>query len=493
MKDTKSPIDHRPTMPSATAFAVCMALAISLYGCAAGPDFRAPDPLRDATYVPGKKPTVTATAGGPGGEAQTFVDVESIGGAWWHDFGSTELDRLVQEALHQSPTLEQARLRLEQARHDHAAEAGATQWPQVDGSLNATREQQAATLAGAPAGSRSLPPFTLYQAQVNVSYTLDFFGGNRRALEALATQVDYQQFQLEAARLTLAGNVVTAAVRRASLEAQIELSERILDAQERQLAFAAQRFRAGAIAEADLLTQRTLVEQTRASLSPLRAQLAQAEHQLAVYLGRPPSQGAGALPTLDDLRLPTQMPLTVPAALARNRPDIRASEALLHQASANIGVATANLYPHITLTGSIGGTGSKINDLTSVWSLGSGLVQPLFNGGELRSRQQSAQDAFGAAYASYRQTVLQGLQQVADTLRALEHDADELAARDRAQRDAEAAAGFARRRFEAGGMSQLALIDIQRQELQTTLDRTRVQAQRLADSAALYQALGARP
>jgi NodT family efflux transporter outer membrane factor (OMF) lipoprotein len=218
--------------------------------------------------------------------------------------------------------------------------------------------------------------------------------------------------------------------------------------------------------------------------------LAQADHRLAVYLGRTPAQGTGALPELDALTLPKDIPLALPSTLAQQRPDIRASEALLHQASANIGVATANLYPKIDLTARMGPEGTGLSDLLNVWALGAGLTQPIFHGGQLHARERSAEQAYAAAAAAYRQTVLEGLQQVADALRALEADALELASRDRAQRDADAALQIARRRFDVGGVSEYAVLDAQRQALQTMLDRTRIQAQRMMDTAALFQALG---
>jgi NodT family efflux transporter outer membrane factor (OMF) lipoprotein len=464
-----------------------------LAGCAVGPDFHAPAPIKDISYTPGAQPAATVPVAGPHGATQRFVMAEIIGGAWWRAFGSADLDHLVQQALDASPTLVQARMRLAQAHQDYLAQAG-TLWPQVDATLNTARQQINPEAFGVNfPGTASSPPFTLYHASVNVSYALDVFGANRGSLEGLAAQVDYEQYQLEAARLTLAGNVVTTAIRRASLAAQIVLSQRILAAQERQLDIADKRYRAGGIARTDVFSQRLLVEQTRASLSPLRAQLAQAEHQLAVFLGRTPAQGAGPAPDLNAMTLPTELPQTLPSALARQRPDIRASEALLHQASANLGIATANLFPQITLTGSVGQEGIALSRLASVWSIAGGLTQPLFHGGQLRAREKSAEDAYEAAAGAYRQTVLQGLQQVADVLRALEQDAAELASRESAQRDAQAAAGIARRRYELGGISQLALLDAQRQELQTALDRTRTQAQRLSDTAALFQALGARP
>jgi len=408
---------------------------------------------------------------------------------------------LVQQALDDSPTLAQARMKLVQAQQDYLAQAGATEWPQVDASLKATRSKPDPAGAGLGnlVGGRSFPPFTLYSAKVNVSYMLDLFGANRRSLEALAAQVDYQQYELEAARLSLAGNVVTAAVRRASLAKQIALTQQLLADQGRQLDITELRFRAGGVSRMDLLSQRSQVEQTRASLAPLRTQLAQADHQLAVYLGMPPAQLASSGEAgpdtldLDAFVLPAQVPLTLPSTLAQQRPDIRASEALLHQASANVGVAIANLYPQFTLSAGTGPEGVRVTDLSNVWSVGANLTQPLFHGGQLQAHKRSAQAAYEAALAAYRQTVLQGLQQVADALRALQQDAIELQSRDEAQRDAHASAEIASQRFAVGGLSQLALLDTERQELQTSLDRTKVQAQRLADTAALYQALGARP
>src|SRR6185437_3254403 len=281
----------------------------------------------------------------------------------------------------------------------------------------------------------------------------DLFGANRRALEGLAAQVDYERFELDAARLSLIGNVVTTAVRQASLRKQIALTESLLADQDKQLDITRRRYDAGGVAQADVLSQRSQVAQTRASLAPLRAQLAQAEHQLSVYLGQPP---AGFVPDaqpldLDAIVLPTEISLAVPASLARRRPDIQASEALLHQASANVGVATANLYPQLTLSAAAGPEGLKLSDMTNVWSVGAGLAQPLFHGGQLRARKRSAEAAYQASLALY--------QQVADTLRALEQDAVELQSRDQAQHDAEDSAHIAAGRYAAGGISQLALLD----------------------------------
>ena len=457
-------------------------LCFALAACTVGPDFRTPDAPADATFTRGAAPT------------QGFVQVDEIGGAWWKAFGSADLDRLVRQALEASPTLAQARARLAQAREDYAAQAG-TRYPGVDLGAEVSRQQinPAAFAGGSLFGNRALPPFTLYEVKASVSYSLDLFGANRRALEALAAGIDYQQYELEAARLALAGNVVTTAIRRASLETQVELTTRLVAARSRELEIATQRFSAGGIAEADVISLRTQVEQARATLPPLAAQLAQADHQLAIYLGATPAQGTPRTPGLAELALPAELPLTLPSALARNRPDIRAAEALLHQASANVGVATAHLYPQIQLTGSLGADGTQLHHLVDIWSIGAGLTQPIFHGGELRARERSAELAYEAAAASYRESVLKGLQQVADALRTLENGAAELDARARAERDAAATADVARRRYEAGGISLVALLDAQRTELQASVDLARMRAQHLADGAALYTALGARP
>ena len=492
-----------PAPPRLRRLAAAVCAMTALYGCTVGPVFHTPAAIDVPTYTSLPQPTATSASAGPGGSAQRFVDAASIPGAWWQGFGSSALNRLVQQALDDCPTLAQARMKLTQAQEDYLAQADGTELPQVDARLSVTREKVDPTSFGIP-NVRQPGPFTLYSTSVGVSYALDLFGANRRALEGLAAQVDYQRYEFDAARLSLVGNVVTTALRRASFARQIALSDAILDAQMRQLQITEQRYALGGVSRVDLLGQRTQAEQTRASLPSLRRQLAQADHQLAVYLGRAPAElevgsegrGGAAVLDLDALTLPTDLPVTLPSNLARQRPDVRASEALLHQASANVGVATANLFPQITLSGSAGTQRTSVSDLLkgiNVWNIGAGLTQPIFHGRQLHARKRSAEAAYEAALASYRQTVLKGLQEVADALRALQHDADELQARDEAGRAARDSVEIANRRYVSGGISQLALLDTQRQELQTALDRVKVQAQRYADTAALYQALGARP
>ncbi|PRE03755.1 efflux transporter outer membrane subunit [Burkholderia ambifaria] len=469
-----------------------LAAVALLAGCALGPDFRAPEPPAAQQYTRDAAPATTVAAGGPAGDAQTFASSAHTLQRWWTQFGSEPLDRLVDTAWRNSPTLAEARARLDEARQNHAAQAGATMLPRVDANLSATREKVDIAAFGLPASVPNPGPFTLYDASVSVSYALDVFGGNRRALEALRAQVDYQAYTLDAARLTLAGNVVATAILRASLAQQVALTRQLLDAQARQLRIVEARFAAGGVSRADVHAQRALLAQTQASLPPLAARYAQAGHRLAILLGAPPSGEALPDLALDALALPRTLPVALPSTLARERPDIRAAEAVLHQASANVGVATANLYPRFSISAGIGSERTRIADLVSglnVWNVGLGLTQPLFHGGELRARKRAAEAAYDAAFASYRETVLLALQQVADAMRAVEHDAAELQARDTAAQQAAASRAIAGDRYAAGGISLIDLLDAQRQVLQTTLERTRAQADRLADTAALFQAL----
>lgn len=464
------------------------AVALLVGGCAVGPDFRVPDAPATQRYTRDEAAATTAAADG----AQTFAPAAHTLQRWWTRFDSAPLNRLVDTAWHNSPTLAEARARLDEARQNHAAEAGATMLPRVDANLSATREQVDIAAFGLPANVPGPGPFTLYDASVSVSYVLDVFGGNRRALEALRAQVDYQAYTLDAARLTLAGNVVATAILRASLARQIALTRQLVDAQARQLRIVEARFAAGGVSQVDVHAQRALLAQTQASLPPFAARFAQAGHRLAILLGTAPSDAALPDLTLDTLALPHTVPVALPSTLARERPDIRAAEAVLHQASANVGVATANLYPRFSVSAGIGSERTRIADIVSglnVWNVGLGLTQPLFHGGELRARKRAAEAAYDAAFASYRETVLLALQQVADAMRAVEHDAAELAARDTAAREAAAGNAIAGDRYAAGGISTFALLDAQRQALQAALDRTRAQADRLTDTAALFQAL----
>jgi NodT family efflux transporter outer membrane factor (OMF) lipoprotein len=467
-------------------------VAVTLAGCAAGPDFRRPAPPAVAAYTSEALPPETATAPIAGGDPQRFVSGAEIPPQWWALFRSEALDRLIRQALADNPTLAAAQASLRVAEENRRAQFGAL-FPRADGNASVSRQKISGAPFGQPANSN--PSFTLYNASVDVSYALDLFGGTRRELEALQAQVDYQRYQREGAWLTLTANLVTTAVQEGSLRAQIRATAEIVAAEEQQLTLVERQFELGGVSRTEILAQRAQLAQTRATLPSLEKQLAQARHRLAVLAGRFPAD-AGNLPEfdLDGMNLPQELPVSLPSTLARQRPDIRAAEELLHAASARIGVATANLYPQITLTGSLGSVATKVGDLfgggTSVWSIGAGLLQPIFRGGELTAKRRAAIAAYSLAEAQYRETVLLAFQNVADSLRALEMDAETL----RAQADAEAAAqatlDLARRQFRLGAASYLTLLNAERQHQQARIGLVQARAARFSDTAALFQALG---
>jgi NodT family efflux transporter outer membrane factor (OMF) lipoprotein len=469
----------------------CAALA----ACAVGPDFRHAAAPPTGQYTGGEQPAITAQAPGPGGAAQQFVSGATLPARWWESFHCEALDALVAEALARSPTALEARARLRQAQQDLTAQTGSALLPAVDAQLGVTRER----IDPAAFGFTTIPeppPFNLYNAQVNVSYTLDLLGGNRRLIEAARAQTEYQAYETQATELMLAANVVAAAIRQADLEAQLDYTRQMVVADERQVEIGEQRYREGGIALSDLAGQKVQLEQLRAALPALEAQRREVDHQLAVYTGKPPATAAVPAFTLADLTLPAQVPLALPSELIERRPDVRASQALWHEASANIGVATANLFPHLTISGSLGSersAGSQLADGTNVWSIGANLLQPIFHGGELLARKRSAVAAYDAAAQAYAETVLESLQQVADSLRVLEADALTLRSRSLAAEQSDASYTIARQRYESGGISEYSLLDAQRGELQTALDRSHAEAQRLADTAALMHALNGTP
>jgi len=463
-----------------------------LSACAVGPDFQRPAPPSTSQYTGSEQPEMTAAAAGEGGAAQRVISGAAVPSRWWELFHCDALNTLVQSALAHNPTVLAARARLREAQEEVTAQTNGTRYPAVDGQLGVTRQKLDPAAFGLP-NIASEPPFTLFNAQVNVSYTLDVFGANRRTIEATGAQAEYQAYEAQAAQLTLAANVVSAAIRQADLQAQIDYTEQILQAQSQQLAISEQRHRAGGIALQDLQDRRSQLEQVRATLPYLQAQRQQVDHQLAVYTGMPPSEAAIPRFALEDLQLPAELPLTLPSELVRTRPDVSASEALLHEAGANIGVATANLFPHLSISGYAGSDRTRASDLVdgaNVWSIGATLMQPIFHAGELRARKRAAVAAYDAAAQAYEETVLESLQQVADCLRVLDADARALQARSAASVQAGASYGIARQRFDVGGISEFSLLDAQRTQLQSSLDRNHAEAQRYADTAALLHAVG---
>ena len=483
---------HRNWLPRPTPGIVLPTLtAAALCSCAVGPDFHAPAAPTTDHYLAGAPVQHTAGANSELGQTQTLVMDQDIPSQWWQLFHSEPLDALVRTALHDSPTIDAAAAALRAAQEGYVAQRGEL-FPKVDAQFQAQREAAPGAAYGLPQLGTST--FTLFDAGVNVSYNFDVFGATRRALEAAAAQSEYQRWELEAARLTLAGNVVTTAITAASLNDQITATNDILATERDQLRIVTRQRDAGAAAQVDVLTQQAQVSQLEATLPGLHKSLAQAGHRLAVLSGQSPDHASTEGLSLSALTLPTQLPLSLPAKLVRQRPDVRASESQLHQASAQAGVATANMYPQLTLSGSIASETTSITDLfspgTAAWNVGGTLLQPLFHGGQLRAKRRQAFAQLDEAAAQYRGTVLSALQDVADTLRALEADALALQADVQAEAAARDSLEITRRQFQAGGTSYVNLLIAQRQYAQARLTRIQGQMARLTDSAALLQSLG---
>lgn len=463
----------------------------TLAGCMVGPDYRSPPAPATDTYTATPLPEQTASAPGAAGLPQRFVPAQDIPAAWWTLFHCAPLDALIREAFTNSPNVAAAQAALRQARETFSAQAGGTLLPSVDAQLGATREKLNGIAFGQPG---LIEEFNLYNASVNVSYKLDVFGGTRRELEALHAQVDYQRYQLQAAYLAMSANIVTAAVKEASLRAQIEATRGIAAEEDEQLAILSKQFDLGGVGRTAVLAQQTLLAQTRATLPPLLQQLDQTRHQLAVLAGKLPSDATLPEFTLEMFSLPETLPVSLPSALVRQRPDILAADAVLHQASAQIGVATAALYPQITLSASYGAEALTPAGVfkagSTIWSLGGSLLQPVFHGGQLSAQKRAAEAAYEQAGAQYRETVLLAFQNVADSLRALDHDATGLKAQTDAWRAASDSLDLTRGQYRVGGVSYLSLLDAQRQYQQTVVSLAQAQASRYADTAALFQALG---
>ncbi|MQA40933.1 efflux transporter outer membrane subunit [Rugamonas aquatica] len=477
---------HRHVLRAGAAALV----AAGLGGCALGPDFKTPAAPAAAgdSYTPTPLAAKTASAPGAAGGAQQFAMGQDIPAQWWAVFRSPALDQLIRGALEQNPSMAAAEAALRQAQESYNAEAGSLVYPSVNGQLGVARQKTAA------AGDNKGGVFNLYNASVNVAYTPDVFGSTRRTLEGARAQVDYQRFQVEATYLALSANVVTTAIREASLRAQLKATQEVLDALNKQMGVIQKQFDFGAVPRNTLLTQRNQVAQIAATLPPLEKALAQSRHQLSVLAGKLPGEAGMPEFALESLTLPDSLPVSLPSALVRQRPDIRASEELLHAASAAIGVATAAQYPQFTLSGSYGSssqTFSKLFDAeTTAWNLAAGLTAPIFNGGALSARRRAAEAAYDVAAAQYRSTVLTAFQNVADSLRALDADAAALKAQAEAESLAAESLALATQQYKLGGISYLVLLDAQRSYQQAHVALVQAQAARYADTAALFQALG---
>ncbi|WP_431819345.1 efflux transporter outer membrane subunit [Burkholderia sp. F1] len=413
---------------------------------------------------------------------------------WWKQYRSDALNALVDEGLRNSPTLSAAAHTLNAAREQLRAQIGSSMLPSIDAGGQAARQRA----LGVPIPALGAPTllYDTFVGQLQARYTIDLFGASRFANRALAKRVDVSAFQLESARRALAANIVTASVTSSVLGAQIDTTERLVALADAQARDAERRYALGAASRSDALNARLSAETVAAGLPALRQQRDSARHALAVLVGRTPDQPPADL-ALADLHLPAQVPVVVPSDLLRSRPDIRAADAALQAAAAEVGVATAQLFPQLSLSASMGQGGfnwpAMLSGAGAIWSIGASLSQPIFHGGALLAQRRAAKESYEAAVDQYKQTVLTAFQDVADSLAALEHDAQALDASGRAALAARGAYDDAAARVRLGALPPSASRASELQYRNARLDEIRATGARLADTARLYQAMGTPP
>ena len=472
---------------------MAVALSLVLPGCAVGPNFKRPTPP-DATGYGNASQAQTIAAESADGATQRFVAGMDISNQWWTVFRSPNLNRLVEQALTTNPNVGAAQAALRQAHELYLA-----QWtsffPVVDGNFAGTRAKNAlGTIANPTSLPQTNPYYNLFTAQLTVSYLPDVFGATRRAVEAAKAQVEVSRFQLEAVYLTLSSNVVVTAVQEASLRGQIAATMRLLELQHQLTDKVQHQRQLGTANDLDVLAQQSLEAQTAQTLPPLQKQLGQTRDALTALIGRLPSEEPAEIFQLDELTLPADLPVSLPSKIVEQRPDVRQAEENMHVASAEVGVAIADLLPQFAITGNIGSSaltlGTLFKPYTGFWDAGASLTQTLFDAGALIHKKRAADAALDQAAAQYRAAVILACQNVADTLRALESDADALKASAEAERAAKKTFDLTQRQLTLGTISLVAVLNAEQTYNTAVLSLIQARANRYADTAALYQALG---
>jgi NodT family efflux transporter outer membrane factor (OMF) lipoprotein len=462
-----------------------------LAGCEVGPDFEKPAAPKTDGYAAEPPAATAATPGIAGGEAQRFQNGGDVAGAWWALFHSEALNALIAEALTNNPDLKAAQAALSSARENVLAQRGAY-WPGVSAGFSASRQLQSGALAPVPDSNAF--QYSLFTPEVSVSYVPDVFGLNRRTVESLAAQQDAARFQMLATYTTLTTNVAVTAIQQASTDAQIAAARALVDDSAKSLDILAYQRKKGYASDVDVAAQKSILAQAKALLPPLEKQAAQLHDLLATLTGHFPGEASPQTITLTSLVLPQEIPLSLPSDLVAQRPDVQQAEANLHAASAEIGIAVANRLPNIELSANAGSTALAINQVfaagTGFWTVGAGLTAPIFDGGALLHRERGARAAYDQAAQQYRSTVLAAFQNVADTLAALQQDAEALKAAAAADDAAKRSRDLAGQQVKDGYSSALALFSAEQAYQQAEINLVQMQASRFADTAALYQALG---
>jgi NodT family efflux transporter outer membrane factor (OMF) lipoprotein len=465
----------------------CLVSLCLVVSCTVGPDFVRPTKPSVEQYTRAEEPSTTISADG---QAQHFERGAEIVGDWWRLFNSDKLDVVVKEAIAQNQNLQAAQASLRQSQAELQAGYGVF-YPQIDVGASASRQRSSPARIS---GNVQSNVFNLFTLSAVVSYAVDVFGGERRTIENLQALVDYQHYTVLATYLTLTGNIVNATIAKAGYAAQIEATEQLIESLKEEVRITEAQAQAGTTPYSALLSLQAQLAAIQATLPPIKQKLDQTEHLLATLSGRAPADWQPEQISLAELTLPENLPLTLPSEVVRQRPDILEAEALLHSSSAQIGIATAALFPSFTINAGYGlnntSAGNLFNSNSNFWSIGGGVIAPLFHGGTLLAQRQAAIEGYQQSLRNYRQTVLGSLAQVADTLRALEHDAETLQAESNALSSAEEALHLILINYRAGTVNYLQVLIATTQYHQAKIGYLQAKAQRLQDTVALYVALG---
>jgi NodT family efflux transporter outer membrane factor (OMF) lipoprotein len=468
-----------------------LAASTLLASCAVGPDFRVPAAPDTDRYTTGSLAPRTSSTDAPNGQPQHFTEGRDIPHDWWTLFKSPRLDALIELSLQNNPNLQSAIATLRIAQENVYAQESKF-FPLAQYNFNPTRQQTAPAIS--PVLSSAQNPFNLYTNQLMVSYTFDVWGFNRRTVESLEALADTQRFQVEAAYIALTANVAVAAITEASLRGQIDATNELIAINTKMLDILQRQFNTGYVSRNDVALQEAALAQVKATLPPLRKALAQQHDLLAALAGAYPSQGPYGTFKLADLQLPTDLPVSLPSQLIEQRPDVRAAQEQLHSASAQIGVATANMLPNFTINANGGYINTVLAGLLSpaneFWLLAGNVTQTVFDAGALWHQLQGAKDTYNAAAWSYRSTVVGAVQNVADSLRAIQNDADALKAARDFERAAKISFDLAQQQMQTGYANILILLTAQQTYLQAQIQVVQARAARLSDTVALFQALG---
>jgi NodT family efflux transporter outer membrane factor (OMF) lipoprotein len=477
--------------PSCSALFLAALAGLLMAGCAAGPDFKRPAAPAVGDYTANPLATTVTSTNVAGGEAQHFAKGGDIAGDWWTLFHSQPLNELIELSLTNNPDLKAAQAALSVALENILAQRG-VYYPSVAASFSASRQKQSELISPTP--NANIFKYNLFTPQVSVSYSPDVFGLNRRTVESVQAQEQNVRFQMIAAYTTLTANVVVTAIQSAAVQAQIDATRQLVDLNSNMVEILRYQYKKGYAGRLDVVAQESQLAQVVATLPPLMKQAAQLRDLLAVLAGRFPNQSPAEKFELSSLQLPVEIPVSLPSQLVAQRPDVLQAEANLHAASAQIGIAIANRLPNITLTADAGSTALSFDKLfssgTGFWGLGAAATAPLFQGGTLLHQERAAKAAYVEAAEQYRSTVLTAFQNVADTLAALEQDAEGLKAAATAADDAQETLELSQRQWKDGYISFLARLSAEQAYQQARINLVQAQANRYADTAALFQALG---